>query len=172
MRNTMILMGCILIVAIVALVILGGKNMSLTDMISGKKIVGRDILSGDITDFYYTYDASTYPPDFQRYRFYVEDDRFYFYHEKREGDHWPLTEDDVTVSGSKELSQEEWNAFFEYLSGGTVQKRADDVTDGDAGPWLYLYWKNDRGEIQEFSFASWEKEKEFEQYCIGLMDKQ
>ena len=146
--------------------------MSLTDLVSGKKTVGKDILSDDITDFYYTYDTSTYPPEFQRYRFYVEDGRYYFYHEKREGDHWPLREEDITISGTKELTQEEWDTFFTYLSGGTVQKRNDDVVDGDAGPWLYLYWKNDHGKVQEFSFVSWGDEKEFEQYCIALKEAQ
>ena len=57
--------------------------MSLTDLVSGKKTVGKDILSDDITDFYYTYDTSTYPPEFQRYRFYAEDGRYYFYHETK-----------------------------------------------------------------------------------------
>ena len=146
--------------------------MSLTDLVSGKKTVGKDILSDDITDFYYTYDTSTYPPEFQRYRFYVEDGRYYFYHEKREGDHWPLREEDITISGTKELTQEEWDTFFTYLSGGTVQKRNDDVVDGDAGPWLYLYWTNDHGKVQEFSFVSWGDEKEFEQYCIALKEAQ
>ncbi|MBR4462865.1 MAG: hypothetical protein IKS51_09825 [Erysipelotrichaceae bacterium] len=171
-RGIFLLAGCILFVVAVLLVILGGRNMSLTDLVSGKKIVGKDILSDDITEFYYTYDASTYPPDYQRYRFYAEDGRYYFYHEKREGDHWPLREEDITVSGTKELTQEEWNHFFESLCGGIVQNRDDDVVDGDAGPWLYLYWKNDRGKLQEFSFASWEEEKDFEQYCLELMGNQ
>ena len=40
---------------------------------SGEKTVGRDIKIDDITEFYYTYSSSTNPPDYQRYRFYVED---------------------------------------------------------------------------------------------------
>ncbi len=165
-RNIAILMGCVLIAAIIAWNVSGGGIMSI---FSGEKTVGRDIGSEEITDFYYTYSSSTYPPDYQRYRFYAENGQHYFYHEKREGDHWPLTEDDITVSGSKVLSDEEWNRFFGYLSGGTVKNRNEDVVDGDAGPWLYLYWKNDHGTMQEFAFASWNILKEFEQYCIDLM---
>ncbi|MBQ6560076.1 MAG: hypothetical protein IJL85_04510 [Erysipelotrichaceae bacterium] len=145
--------------------------MSFTDLMSGKKTVGKDIKQEDITEFYYTYATSTFPPDYQRYRFYVEDGVHYFYHEKREGEHWPLEEDDITVCGTKELTEEEWNAFFECLSGGTVQKRSDDVVDGDAGPWFYLYWKNDHGDLQEYRFASWDDEKAFEEFCIRLMNR-
>lgn len=40
---------------------------------SDSMIVGNSIPFEGITDFYYTYDASTAPPHYQRYRFYVED---------------------------------------------------------------------------------------------------
>lgn len=167
-RDSILLMGFLLIAFIVICIVFGGRIM---DLVSGKKTVGKDVRSEDITDFYYTYSSSTYPPDYQRYRFYVEDGNCYFYHEKREGDHWPLTEEDITLSGTKELSAEEWNEFFAYLAGGMVQNRSDDAIDGDAGPWLYLYWKGDHGTMQEFTFASWEKEKEFEAYCLKMMEQ-
>ena len=51
--------------------------------------VGAEIGAGDITDFYYTVDASTYPPHYQRWRFYTEDGKRFFYHETREGGGWP-----------------------------------------------------------------------------------
>ena len=40
---------------------------------SSDKTVGIDVPFEDISDFYYTYDASTAPPHYQRYRFYTED---------------------------------------------------------------------------------------------------
>ena len=52
------------------------------------KTVGIDIAFEDITDFFYTYDASTAPPHYQRYRFFAEDGKHYFYHETREGGGW------------------------------------------------------------------------------------
>ena len=48
---------------------------------SGGMTVGSDVPFERITDFYYTYDASTNPPFFQRYRLYVEDGAYFFYHE-------------------------------------------------------------------------------------------
>ena len=64
---------------------------------NGSKIVGKNIKINDINDFYYTLDGSTNPPYFHRYRFYKEEGKYFFYHEKREGDHWPLTDGDITV---------------------------------------------------------------------------
>ena len=131
-------------------------------------IVGKDIKQSDITEFYYTYSTSTNPPQFQRYRFYTEDGKYFFYHEKREGDHWPLTEADATVTGTVQLNEEEWAAFFDLIQGGTVIKRQVSTDSGGSGPWLYLYWKKDRGEYQEFSFETWDKAGEFEEMCEKL----
>ena len=155
------LIGIVLIVLF--MFIRGGRKM--------KYSVGKDIGIEDVTDFYYTYSSSAFPPEYQRYRFYVEDGKHYFYHEKREGDTWPLREDHITICGTRILSDEEWQSFFEHLQGGTVQKRNEDVVDGDAGPWLYLYWKKDQGKYQEFSFASWNDRKAFEEYCIHLTEQ-
>lgn len=135
---------------------------------SNEKTVGTDVAYGDITDFYYTYDASTYPPEYQRYRFYVEDGKKLFYHETREGDDWPQTEEDITVSGTVDLKEEEWAAFCSFIEGGTVRKREESLESGDSGPWLYLYWNGDQGEFQEFSFASWEDQADFESFCEML----
>ena len=132
------------------------------------KTVGKDVKKEDVTDFYYTVDSSTNPPSFRRYRFYVEDGVRFFFHEKREGSHWPLTEQDRTVSGTVELTDEQWDAFFDCISGGTVKKRGEHTESGSAGPWLYLYWKNDRSKIQEYSFASHEKQTAFEALCLEL----
>ncbi|MBR6498719.1 MAG: hypothetical protein IKT23_03425, partial [Clostridia bacterium] len=61
-------------------------------------LVGTDVAKADITDFYYTVDASTYPPHYQRYRFYVEDGKKWFFHESRQGGGWPQTEEDTVAS--------------------------------------------------------------------------
>lgn len=135
---------------------------------NGKKIVGKNISIGDVTEFYYTYSTSTFPPDYQRYRFYVEDGKYFFYHEKREGEHWPLRETDKTVFGTVELSEAEWSTFFDYLKGGVVKKRTESTECGSSGPWLYLYWKGDRSKYQEFSFESFDKKISFEEFCIKL----
>lgn len=134
--------------------------------------VGADVAFGDITDFYYTYNPSSFPPEYQRYRFYVEDGTRFFYHETREGDGWPLTEEDVTASGTAELTEAQWAQFCDCLNGGTVRDREEHLETGDAGPWLYLYWNGDAGECQEFSFASWEKREAFEALCEALVAAQ
>ena len=151
----------VLVITAAVLMIVGGKNM----------IVGKNIRKEDISDFYFTYDASTYPPYFQRYRFYTEEGKYYFYHEKREGDHWPLTEADATVKGTIELTDEEWERFYELLKDGKAEKRQEHLESGGRGPWLYLYWKKDRGKYQEFSFASYGKRLEFEEFCKELAEQ-
>ncbi|MDO4867111.1 MAG: hypothetical protein Q4C10_11205 [Clostridia bacterium] len=133
--------------------------------------VGADVAFGDVTDFYYTYDSSAFPPEYQRYRFYAQGGAFFFYHETREGGRWPLMEEDVTVSGTVELTEAQWAQFCDCLDGGTVRDREERLETGDAGPWLFLYWNGDAGECQEFSFASWEKRAAFEALCEALSDK-
>ena len=130
--------------------------------------VGKDISIGDVTDFYYTYSTSTNPPEFQRYRFYLKEGKPTFYHEKREGNRWPLTEQDVTVSGGRQLSEQEWVEFFDALKGGTVRNREEHTESGGSGPWLFLYWKGDRSKCQEFSFANYGARQAFESLCSRL----
>ena len=124
-----------------------------------------DILPEDIVDFYYTYDASTDPPFFQRYRFYQEGGAYFFYHETREGGGWPQTEEDITRAGTIELSEEDWATFFSYLEGGAVREPEVSDEDGDAGPWMFVY----RGYGQEeYEFPSYEAQLAFEEYCEML----
>ena len=39
-----------------------------------KKYVGKNISNDDIQEFYYTYSTSTFPPEYQRYHFYKENE--------------------------------------------------------------------------------------------------
>ena len=133
-----------------------------------ERVLWKDISTGDFTEFYYTVSSSTYPPEFQRYHFYLEDGEVYFYHETREGDHWPLTEADVTVSGTLKLSDEQKAAFFASLEGGTVRARDERNESGGSGPWFYLYWKGDKAKYQEFSFADYGAESKFLELCLEL----
>ena len=125
---------------------------------------------GEISEFYYTLSASTDPPHYQRYRFYTEDGELRMYHETREGGGWPQTEEDITASGTVELTEEERAEFFRLVSGGTVRDPAeeDDPVDGDEGPWTYLY-RN--GEQMEYAFPSYGARVEFEEFCESLSRK-
>ena len=151
----------------------GRENMTnLISLFGNKKIVGKNIAISDITEFYYTYATSTNPPDYQRYHFYIKNGEYFFYHEKREGKHWPLRENDKTVFGTVKLSEAEWTIFFDYLKGGKVKNREESLDCGDSGPWLYLYWKGDKSKCQEFSFESFEKKAAFEDFCLKLKKSQ
>lgn len=135
------------------------------------KTVGKTIKESDFKEFYYTYSTTVNPPEFQRYRIYIEDGKKMFYHEKREGDKVFLTEDDITVSGKVELTAEEWDTFWGCISGGTVENRKENTTTGQSSPWLYLYWNGDKDTCQEFKFADLDKETEFEEFCAKLKAK-
>ena len=121
-----------------------------------------------ITDFYFTRDGSTYPPYFQRYRLHCEGGERTFYHETREGDHWPLTEADITVSGTIALDDAAWAECCELLRGGTATPREESLDDGDDGPWIFIYRQGGDREGEQFAFASWEKQREFEAFCGRL----
>ena len=134
-------------------------------------VVGKDIDLADVKDFYYTIDASTYPPEFQRYRFTNKDGQYSFYYEKREGNSWPLREKDITVSGTVKLTDGQWREFCDYIKDGKVTKRKDNVNAGGRGPWLYLYWTKDKGTYQVFAFADNVKKQGFEKLCLELKQK-
>ena len=152
----------------------GGKTgffSGILDLNRGR-IVGTDVPFQDITEFYYTYATSTFPPEYQRYRFYAAGDRRLFDHETRVGETFPLTEADTTLSGTVELTEAQWQAFCDLLAGGTVRRRSVSDETGDAGPWLYLYWQGDEGEYQEFAFEPRSRLGEFEAFCEALRDAQ
>ena len=131
-------------------------------------IVGTDISADDIQSFYYIYDTPFAESVYQKYQFYTEKGSKFFCHESRQGDSWPLTQENAVASGTMELTDEQWAAFFELLRDGTVNEPDNEVLDGDSGPWMHLYWTGDEGRFREFSFASYDKLLEFEDYCSGL----
>lgn len=135
------------------------------------KTVGIDVPFEDITDFYYTYDASTAMPHYQRYRFYAEDGKHYFYHETREGGSWPQTEADTICSGTAELTDSQWSSFCDLINGGTASRREERLDSGDAGPWLYIYWRGGETEGREFSFEQPGFVLAFEEFCEGLKEE-
>lgn len=131
--------------------------------------VGTDVALEDVNDFYYTFDASWYPPEYQRYRFYRADGAYWFFHETREGGGWPQTEEDTTFTGTVELTGEQWAEFLSRIEGGTAREREEHLDDGDPGPWLYLYWQGGPEEGWEYAFASPGDRFAFEEFCESLV---
>ena len=150
------------VLSILILILITGCTMF------NKKYVGKNISNDDIQEFYYTYSTSTFPPEYQRYHFYKENGNLYFYHDYRSGETFPLTEKDTKQSGKILLDQDTAKQFYALLENGVVEKRKERLESGSAGPWLYLYWENDKGKYQEFSFESYTKLKEFEEFCKAL----
>lgn len=134
----------------------------------GALTVGDAVDMQSITQFYHTVSTSANPAHYQRYHFYEENGAYFFFHETREGSRWPLTEADATEKGVVQLTDVQWAQLLESLEGGSVSKRGDSAVSGGSGPWMYLYWSGDRGKVQEFAFASYEKEAAFEEFCLRL----
>ncbi len=157
-----------LIIGVLTGTMLIGCRMAKND----KLIVGTDIRTEDITEFYYTKENINYNAFFLRYHFYTENGKQMFSHEKRErpGDYGPAGTEDITASGTIELRAEQQSELFRLLSGGTVTKRRESTETGDSGPWMYLYWTNDSGKIQEYTFASISAQSEFEAFCAALAE--
>lgn len=132
-------------------------------------VVGDTIKFDQINDFYYTIDASTNPPFYLRYRVYTIDGVHTFYHEERSGDHWPLTVEDISVSDSVELTEEQWAAFCKRIEGGKVSKRGESVDSGDSGPWLFIYWEGDEGSNQVFEFRDLDAQYDFRKWCEEMV---
>ena len=162
MRRTDGFRRCVALIAVLLL-------CSAAAMAAADGTVGREINPEDISDFYWTLDASVASPVYQRYRFYAEDGKWLFYHESRRGGGWPQTEEDILGSGTAALTEEDWTALWNCLRGGMVRARTDEVLDGDEGPWTYLYWAGDEGICQEFSFASPAEHSAFLALCARLV---
>lgn len=140
---------------------------------AGETITNRNIPVGDVTEFYYTYENINFNAFYQRYRFYVEDGRYLFRYETRErpNRYGPTTEEDITSSGTLELTAEEWMNAMTLLKDGKVSKRTDSAESGSSGPWTYIYWKNDKSRYQQFAFSSYEDRETFEACCSALAQK-
>lgn len=138
---------------------------------AGALAVGRDIPADDITEFVHTRENINYGAYFLRYRYYAEEGKHFFQHQKRERkDYGPCTEADTVRAGTVLLSDSEWSSFVSLIEQGSVQKRRESTTTGDSGPWSYLYWKNDRGVIQEYKFADYGALKSFEEFSEKLIE--
>ncbi len=135
-----------------------------------KTITNRNIPVEDVTDFCYTYENINYGAFYQRYRFYVENDRYMFQHETRErpNDYGPAAEEDITAIGTFELTPREWLEAMGLLKSGKVSVRKESAESGSSGPWTYIYWKNDKSRYQQFTFSGYEERKAFEDYCADL----
>ena len=131
-------------------------------------IVGQTVKQMDINEFYYTVDKSTNPPEFFRYYFHKENEKWIFHFEKREADHWPLTEADITEVCDVNLSDAEAEEFFSYINNGKITKRSDAPLDS-SGPYLFIYWNGDKGDYQVFEFEAYSQQKEFEVFCRSLI---
>ena len=140
------------------------------NILKSRYTVGSDIEADDITEFYYTVENINYNASYLRYRFYSQDGKHMFFFEKRErpNDYGPTTDKDTIAKAEFELSDDQWNEFFDLVKDGTVRKRHTSAESGDTGPWLYLYWKGDKGEYQEYTFQSEQKLLEFEDFCLLL----
>lgn len=154
---------------ICAVALLAGAFFITTGCAANKTFtVGKDIQLKEVQEFYFTESASTNPPYYQRYLFSNKTGKQEFYHEKREGNEWPLREKHITVHGTIALTDKQWQLFFDLIKDGEVTKRVEDPRGGGRGPWLYLYWSKDKGKYQVFKFANLQKQKDFEALCLAL----
>lgn len=153
-------------------ILLAALTTGCSAMFKKEKIVGKDIPADQITEFVYTYENINYDAVFLRYRFTVEDKKSLFSYEKRErpGDYGPATEKDVVAKSERALTPEEWEQVLSLLSGGAVVKREESAESGSSGPWTYLYWRGDRGEYQQYAFASFDARTAFEGFCATLAE--
>lgn len=149
-----------------------GDEMKIPFVQSKPRLVGTDVPLEQTTEFYWTYATSTFPPTYQRYHFYSDANGWLFYHERREGERFPLTEEDVVASGTLRLSDKDRANLFAALTDGTVRAREDAPTSGGSGPWTYLYWTGDRTVYQAFEFASRDRADAFQALCNALTERE
>ena len=137
----------------------------------GEKFPGTKISLTDVVDFYYTYEWIGYNAEYLRYRFYMEDGKHWFYHEARkvENDYGPAGKDDITSTGTVELSQEDWDKFLGLIKDGKISKPEESTSTGDSGPWLYIYYIKGKDTVRmAYAFDPHAAISDFEEYCAEL----
>ena len=157
--------GGIILVMLCCMTLFGGCGKKIKETITNRKIP-----FDDVTEFYYTYENINFNASFQRYRFYREGGKYMFQHETREkpGEYGPTTEEDITNTGTFELTAEEWKDFLSLLKDGTVKARKDSGESGETGPWMFIYWRNDKEKYQVFAFPSYDARVCFEEFCSAI----
>ena len=131
----------------------------------------KDLRLEEVVDFYYTYNCVGYNAKYQRYRFYIEDGKYMFFYETRgtEDDYGWNTEDDIITSGTVELTAEDWTTFLGFLENGSVREPEESLEDGDAGPWMFIYYPGEGDPVRmEYLFATPGDRTAFEEYCAAL----
>ena len=141
---------------------------------SDRYIIGSKVRESMVYDFYYTEENINYNAYYLRYRFYKEDDKYFFFYDirKKENDYGPATEQDRIAFGTVELEYYQWSRFIDTIDHGKVKKRKESTESGDRGPWTYLYWEGDKDIEQQYSFQSYEKQQQFVQLCEELMQSE
>lgn len=168
---------CALVLAVIAAVLIIGKLRAGGEepvKTFQAKTAGRDFGSEDLNEFHYTYCFTGYPPEYLKYKLYTEDGRHMFYYEWRDESTFSFSlEGPPTAGCTEELTDEQWQEFWSCLEGGTVKSRSENNADGgDGGPEFYLYWNGDKGDIQEFSFATAARREKFEELSRNLAPAQ
>ena len=134
MKKILILLICVLVGQFMAACQPGEEpDMGNNDFgaLLNEKIEGTKVHLGDVNDFYYTYEWVGYNAEYQRYRFFVEDGKYKFYHEARkiEGDYGWASEKDITSQGTVELTEDEWAQFLGTIRTGELKKPKESLED-------------------------------------------
>lgn len=161
----------IVVLCVLSLVLCGCRKKEETEVNSDtSRIEGTKVGMKDISDFYYTYENINYNAFYQRYRFYTEEGKHFFFHETRErkDDYGPCEKADATKKGEFELNDEQWSAFYGLIKDGKANKRNDLAEDGDSGPWMFIYSEKLVKEGYEYHFASYDARCRFEDFCASL----
>lgn len=134
---------------------------------------GKDFKAEQVTEFYYTVTDTSYPPKYERRHFFKRDGGYYYFHEKMEGSLPAYSEALAVIDTGDErvrpITEEQWLQLTEILLGGKVTKRSEDITEGGGSrPAVFLYWTNDKGKYQVYSFKTAQAETDFLSFSAGL----
>ena len=135
-------------------------------------IVGEDISYDAIMSFEYTYETTTAPVIHQHYeiiRDYSES-AYYLEYWTREGDHYPLKDEDETRRGKIDITDDFVDLYL-CLTGGKVTLLDEYIEyDEDGGLWTYLYWQNSPDGYTVFTFENQEDWDQFVETCDALIE--
>ena len=132
------------------------------------KTVGSSVPFDSINEFSCSWYSTAFPAENTEYRFVRSGSGWTYSYKHLKGEHLPLTEEDLIDSCTLSLSDEQTARFYSFLESGKVSRHKESVEAGGSGPWYLIRFSGDRDSFIDFSFADYDREESFHQFCSEL----
>lgn len=155
-------------VVIVAVILAAAVCIGLYLFFFADKTVGSSVSFDQLGEFTYSYYSTAFPAENIEYKFIRKGEGWTYNYKHLKGEHLPLTDADLIESSGCELDAGQISKFYSLLGSGKISRHKESVESGGAGPWYIVRFEGDMDIFTDYSFASYDKEQDFLQFCIEI----